>query len=119
MLSGGLSNAKMICNALDNEAENIISATCDELATIEGVGDVIARSFTDYFENENNRVEFNKLISLLTIIKPEKIEGNDNVSGKTFVITGSLNGYENVLNLRIKLLIMIVFRNFYSYPVIQ
>lgn len=95
ILNVGLSNAKMICNALDNEAENIISATCDELSLIEGVGDVIARSFTDYFENENNQEEFKRLISLLNIIKPEKIEGNDNISGKTFVITGSLNGYEN------------------------
>lgn len=95
ILNVGLSNAKMICNALDNEPDRLLSATCEELASIDGVGDVIAKSFSDYFENADNKEEFHKLISILNIIKPEKIQGNDNISGKTFVITGSLNGYEN------------------------
>ena len=45
----GLSNAKMICRAFDNDPQRMMQATVEELVDIQGVGEVIARTFVDYF----------------------------------------------------------------------
>lgn len=95
ILNVGLSNAKIICKAFDYDIEKIKVATVEELSEIDSVGEVIARSVVSYFTDEDKLSEFNDLYSELVIGIPEKVEGNDNVSGKTFVITGSLNTYEN------------------------
>ena len=54
----GLSNAKMIVQALGNDIEKIIHAGRQELEKIDGVGAVIADTFASYFENEKNKEEF-------------------------------------------------------------
>lgn len=95
ILNVGLANAKIICKAFDYDTDRLVKASAEELCEIDTIGDVIAKSFVMYFANEKNLSEFNELLSILNVIKPEKQEGNANVSGKTFVITGSLNTYEN------------------------
>jgi len=95
ILNVGLSNAKMICKALDYDIEKLKRVTIEELAEIDGVGEVIAKSFTDYFKDERKLSEFEDLVSVLNILIPDKGETNENITGKTFVITGSLVTYEN------------------------
>jgi len=95
ILNVGLSNAKIICKAFDYDIEKLMNVTAEELSEIDGVGDVIAKSFVDYFEDENKRSEFVDLLDNLNVKVPVKSEGNENITGKTFVITGSLNTYEN------------------------
>ena len=95
ILNVGLSNAKVICNAFDYNIEAMISTDALRLSEIDGVGEVIAKSFVDYFNDLNKRKSFDNLIKELTILTPQKGEENVNVTGKTFVITGSLNTYEN------------------------
>jgi len=95
ILNVGLSNAKIICKAFDYDIEKLKSATVEELSEIDGVGAVIAKSFVDFFNDKNKLDEFNDLALELNILIPEKQESNANVSGKTFVITGSLVTYEN------------------------
>ncbi len=51
----GLSNAKMIVQALGNDIEKVIHAGRQELEKIDGVGAVIADTFASYFENEKNK----------------------------------------------------------------
>lgn len=95
ILNVGLSNAKLICKAFDYDIDKLKSVSAEELAEIDQVGDVIANSFTSFFRDENKLSEFEDLYKELSIKIPERTEGNDNISGKTFVITGSLVTYEN------------------------
>lgn len=91
----GLSNAKMIVQALGNDIEKIIHAGRQELEKIDGVGAVIADTFASYFENEKNKEEFYKLLQEMHIEKTPDNQNNQILTGKVFVITGSLEHFEN------------------------
>lgn len=91
----GLSNAKMIVQALGNDIEKIIHAKRQELEKIDGVGAVIADTFASYFENEKNKEEFYKLLQEMHIEKAPDNQNNQILTGKVFVITGSLEHFEN------------------------
>lgn len=95
ILNVGLSNAKIICKAFDYDIEKIKNATVEEIAVTDNIGDVIATSVFDFFHDSEKLSEFNELVNELNILIPEKKEINSNIGGKTFVITGSLNTYEN------------------------
>ena len=95
ILNVGLSNAKIICKAFDYDIEKIKNATVEEIAVTDNIGDVIATSVFDFFHDSEKLSEFNELVNELNILIPEKKETNSNIDGKTFVITGSLNTYEN------------------------
>ena len=86
----GLSNAKMIVQALGNDIEKVIHAGRQELEKIDGVGAVIADTFASYFENEKNKEEFYKLLQEMHIEKAPDNQNNQILTGKVFVITGSL-----------------------------
>lgn len=91
----GLSNAKMICRAFDFDLNRLLGAQKDELAAIDGVGDVIAESFVSYFAKEQNRQELDRLLGEVELEKVEIDSSNAAILGKTFVITGSLMHFEN------------------------
>lgn len=95
ILNVGLSNAKIICKAFDYDIDKIKNATVEEIAVTDNIGDVIATSVFDFFHDSEKLSEFNELVNELNILIPEKKETNSNIGGKTFVITGSLNTYEN------------------------
>lgn len=95
ILNIGLSNAKMISRHYDYDFDAMRSASVEELSAIDGVGEVIAKSFVDYFSKESNAKEVDRLLTELTIENPKLDSSNEKINGKTFVITGSLNGYEN------------------------
>ena len=63
----GLSNAKMICNALGNDLDHIRHATVEELTDIDGVGEVIARSFADYFASPEHNKTVDDLLQEITL----------------------------------------------------
>ena len=91
----GLSNAKMIVQALGNDIEKVIHAGRQELEKIDGVGAVIADTFASYFENEKTKEEFYKLLQEMHIEKAPDNQNNQILTGKVFVITGSLEHFEN------------------------
>lgn len=94
ILNVGESNAKLICRHFGNDIERISKATKDELMNIEGVGEVIADSFVGYFNDEERSNEFRKILDELELEQSAE-EIGDIFNGITFVITGSLNSYEN------------------------
>jgi len=95
ILNVGLSNAKVICKAFDYNIESLINAGKESLSEIDGVGDVIAESFVNYFANEKKVKQLRNLLEEVNVTVPEKGKDNHNITGKTFVITGSLETYEN------------------------
>ncbi len=91
----GLSVAKMIVQSIGSESEKLLCATRDELEKIDGVGAVIADAFASYFEDKDKKDVFLRLLQELDI---EKEVVNDNpkiLDGKIFVITGSLQHFNN------------------------
>ena len=91
----GLSNAKMICNALDNNLDHIRHCTVEELTEIDGVGEVIARSFVEYFATPLHNKIVDDLLKEITFEQTKAESGAQNLTGLVFVITGSLEHFAN------------------------
>ncbi len=90
----GRANAGLVCNYCRNDWNAIRSITYEELITIDGVGDVMAQAYRNFFDDpENERI----VDDLLKEVRLEEgyEEAGDELAGLTFVITGSLNNYPN------------------------
>ena len=90
----GLSNAKMICKAFDNDFDKIRKVSREELIEIDGVGEVLADSFVRFFEKENNNHVVDDLLKIIKLEDSESSVQND-MEGMNFVITGSVNHFSN------------------------
>lgn len=91
----GIANAKMICRALGNDPERVLNATVEELDEISGVGDVIARTYAEYFADKDHRDLFYRLLDEVEIIQEEVSEDSRKFEGVNFVITGSVEHFAN------------------------
>lgn len=87
--------AKIIADAFSDDWRKIVSATEEELMSIDGVGAVIAQGYVDFFANEKNQELVRRLEQELTVVKRGKKQDNEYLNGKTLVITGSLEYFEN------------------------
>ena len=90
----GLANAKMICKETKRNKDNIMDVTEEELSAVQGVGDVIAKAYVDYFKNPLHRESLEKLLKEVKI-QEETVTEEQIFEGKTFVITGSLEKFAN------------------------
>lgn len=95
----GLANAKIICRQFDYDLEQMIQADPEEISAIEGIGPVIAGTFTEYFAKEDNVKRLRHLLSHLDM-EEVKREENQSLEGKQFVITGSVEHFENRAKLK-------------------
>lgn len=91
----GIANAKMICREYKNDLERLLNAPAEELADIDGVGPVIAGTFAAFFAEEKNRKALEALLSEVTLEQETFSDAPLSLSGKSFVVTGSLNHFEN------------------------
>lgn len=91
----GVANAKMLCRYFDYDLEKMMQADVEALSAIEGIGEVIAKAYVDYMSDENNRRQIDRLVKELTIEMPQTDGGAQTLEGMVFVITGSLNHFEN------------------------
>ena len=90
----GASNARVLSEAFHDDAEALSRAELSEVVSIKGIGPILGESIVRYFKEEENCRLFRKLLSILHLHKEEKAE-NTALSGKVFVITGSLNHFQN------------------------
>ena len=77
-----------------NDLDTFMASDYETLKNINEIGEIIAKSVVDYFSDEDNIKEINKLRNLGINFKylGNKIDNsNENISGKTFVITGTLS----------------------------
>lgn len=88
----GTKTAKILA-AKFKTLDALMNATYEELIAIQDVGDILSTSIINYFKDEKNMEEINKLIELGVNTKYESshIEEDERVSGKRFVITGSFD----------------------------
>ena len=91
----GAANAKMIARECRNKWDKIQNITEEELAAIDGIGDIMARGYVGFFKNDVNINTVNSLMEVLTI--DESFEDNSEgvLSGLIFVITGKVHHFEN------------------------
>ncbi len=90
----GAATAKLIADACDENWEKIMSMSEEDLKEIEGVGPVLARGFVDFFKDPARAAEVTNLRKELHLEEGSTVK-DDYFVGLTFVITGSLEGYEN------------------------
>ena len=90
----GRSASRLICSAYP-EMDKLEKLTVEELTAIDGIGDVLANDYVAFFANADNLSEYHELLSELEIAAPEAVNTDSPVSGKTFVITGSVNIWKN------------------------
>lgn len=75
--------------------DNLMNATFEELNQIPDIGEIIAKSIIDFFQNEKNRdiIEELKELKVGMEYTGPKVVINENFNDKTFVITGTLTKY--------------------------
>lgn len=109
----GLGNAKLICKEYNNKLERMASADEYELMGIQGIGSILAQSFSDYFMEDRHVEEILDLLDYVIFETTDEFEEQTfldkylqfNVveetgygqifEGMTFVCTGSLYIFEN------------------------
>ena len=101
----GSANAKVIAAYAGGDMTAVRTLTKEELMTIDGVGEVLADAFTNYFgtgtakeaqteTQQRHNADLDDLLSELVIEQPQTA-GTQDMAGLTFVITGSLVNYAN------------------------
>ncbi len=71
--------------------EKLMAASQDEINEIENIGPIVSKSVYDYFHLKENIRYVNKLLKHGVEVQAQKRQaGSSKLSGKTFVITGTL-----------------------------
>lgn len=91
----GSANAKLICKAFNNNIEKIRNASVEELIEIDGIGEIMAEKFCQYFADEDNIKKLDNLLKEVNIAELEENTTPQNMDGLTFVITGSVEHFAN------------------------
>ncbi|MBR4314333.1 MAG: NAD-dependent DNA ligase LigA [Lachnospiraceae bacterium] len=94
ILGIGTANAKILSRHFDDDIEKLRKADVDELTEIDEIGPILAKSIRDYFSDKKNIRVVDDLLDEVNIKKIKK-NGDLKLDGMTFVITGSLENYEN------------------------
>ena len=90
----GAANARLIVRAAHRNWKRIQSMTIEELTAIDGVGEIMAQSYVSFFQNPEKKKILEDLLEVLILDETEETRG-EVFQGMTFVITGSLEHYEN------------------------
>lgn len=90
----GVTTSTVIARACGASWNVMRSLTEEELKEIVGVGDVMAADYAAFFADSANSAMVDALVSKLDIDESFEEQGSG-LSGRVFVITGSLERYEN------------------------
>lgn len=85
----GQASAKLLCDKF-GDLDNIMKASADEIAEIDGFGGVMAQSVYNAFHEEHMKELIARLTECGINTKYEKVQIDDRFAGKTFVLTGTL-----------------------------
>ena len=91
----GLANAKLICKEIGHNPERVMDLTAEDLAAIDGIGDVIAGNYVAYFADAEHRELFEKLLKEVKLPEEQEDVGEQTFAGMNFVITGSVEHFAN------------------------
>jgi DNA ligase (NAD+) len=87
----GATGARALADAFGS-VDAIIAAAESDIAAVEGIGPVIATSVREYFDRKQSRQVIEKLRKAGVQLAEERRKASGPLVGKTFVITGTLDG---------------------------
>ena len=90
----GTANARIIARHCHNSWQRVQNLSKEELMTIDGIGEVMADAFVGFFANPAKAHIVEDLLKEIQLDEEFEAAGAA-FEGLTFVITGSLNHYEN------------------------
>ena len=91
----GVANAKMLCREFRFDFDRMRHAEEEELTAVSGIGKVLADAWITYFKDEKNNEMTDRLLAEVTIEQEAETGGEKRLEGMTFVITGSVEHFEN------------------------
>ena len=92
----GLATAKDIVRAYPSlTLSTVPDITKEELLAVNGIGENLADGVVAFFSDEKNREIVQRLSGILQVSAPVPAASDSPLSGKTFVITGSLEHFDN------------------------
>ena len=91
----GVANAKMLCREFRYDFDRMRHAEEEELTAVSGIGKVLADAWITYFKDEKNNEMTDRLLEEVTIEQEAETGGEKRLEGMTFVITGSVERFEN------------------------
>ncbi len=91
----GLANAKMMCRTFRFDFAAMRMAGKEELTEVDGIGEVLADAWIDYFSSERNNRQVDGLLAELEIEAEPESQEEAVFAGKVFVITGSVEHFAN------------------------
>lgn len=91
----GLAGAKIICQFFNDDLERMIHASVEELIQIDGIGELMARTYVDFFEDTGNQKMFQNILKEVSFEEKGEVSGEKTLSGLTFVVTGEVMKFKN------------------------
>ncbi len=92
----GLATAKLICSHFGNDLKKISAAGKEELTEIDGIGQVMADVFAEYFRKSENLMRLEALLFEVKLAETASEEPKgEAIKGLTFVITGDVAKFKN------------------------
>ena len=85
----GQASAKLLCDKFGG-LEEIVKASAEEIAGIDGFGDIMAQNVYNAFHEEHMLELIKRLDGSGVNTKYQKVQIDDRFAGKTFVLTGTL-----------------------------
>lgn len=90
----GLSNARLICSHFGDDWNRVVSAETEELGNIDGIGEVIAEAFVRFMKAPANIRTIQNCLKYVEFEESAEVLVTG-ITGKNFVITGSLEHFAN------------------------
>ena len=90
----GLAGAKLLDRQFDGDISKIMAASAEELTEIEGIGPVLAEGIVEFFAKQDNQKNVEELLQEVILEREAQAE-EQNLAGMVFVITGSVEQFEN------------------------
>jgi len=86
----GSKTAKMLAEHYEH-IDNLMNASIDELLTIKDIGDILAKSIYEYFQNNRNLIDKLKMLDINMKYLGIKKKVNEYITNKKFVMTGTIS----------------------------
>lgn len=91
----GLAGARMLCRHFKYDFAAMRAADSESLTEVDGIGQVLADAWQDYFASPKNQEIVDHLLAELTFEPAQEEEESGEFAGMTFVITGSVEHFKN------------------------
>ena len=91
----GLANARMLCRHFKYDFDAMRKADSETLTEADGIGQVLADAWREYFADPGNQKMVDRLLDQLILEPVEEEEETGEFAGMTVVITGSVNPFKN------------------------